>query len=367
MLPKLFGWPVVSAVVALLLGAGLNAMYGDDYSIANCLYLAAVLLLTAKIWRWEETKNLDAKKRGATLAVTLILAVVIFFMLQAWTTAVANRHHGIKPQSTTPATSTGQGAKPKPASPAAKQATTSFTTTSLPHSTSLPSLAQLPMGWLGAFGGFLLLLVGLVLAAARRRHATKPSKSRPVSTATAIHELTNGHGLSATVVAVSPKSGLQALQAVQEIQTRFSLKREADAKAAEAEERLRRLRDSPAAPSAPVLPYADLKRRASALAAEIAHFVALREAADPGRFPHPMAGLAGTFQMALQSVAHSQATIGLYFERFGERLSLIIQECAAIGLVDDQLNSAYLRPEAEGALRLTAARLNVLCIKIPSP
>ena len=52
----LWRWDVVAAGSVLFYGAGVGAMYADDYFIARCLYFVAVSWTTARVLAWEETK-----------------------------------------------------------------------------------------------------------------------------------------------------------------------------------------------------------------------------------------------------------------------------------------------------------------------
>lgn len=97
MLSHLFGWPVVGAVVVLLFGTGISAMYGDDYAVAESLYFAAVLLLAMKVWKWEETKKLDRRARGVAVVATCLVAIIVFGALVRWTAVVAKRHSAKTP------------------------------------------------------------------------------------------------------------------------------------------------------------------------------------------------------------------------------------------------------------------------------
>ena len=51
---KLWRWEVVAIGSTAVYGAGIAAMYGDDYIVAASLYFAGIAWLTSKILAWEE-------------------------------------------------------------------------------------------------------------------------------------------------------------------------------------------------------------------------------------------------------------------------------------------------------------------------
>lgn len=79
---KLWRWEVVGILAPLLYGAGVSAMYGDNYTIAKSLYVAAVVLLTAKVLTWEETRA--HKSRRSIGALSLVAAGSVLIASLAW-------------------------------------------------------------------------------------------------------------------------------------------------------------------------------------------------------------------------------------------------------------------------------------------
>ena len=71
---------IVIAGFGLLYGAGIAAMYSEQYAIAAGFYVVAISYGTAKVLRWEESKQL--KQRG--LASILILLVAASIASGSW-------------------------------------------------------------------------------------------------------------------------------------------------------------------------------------------------------------------------------------------------------------------------------------------
>lgn len=71
---KFWHWQPIAFVVALLVGAGISAMYGDQYDIAKALYFLAIGLTLAKLI--TETKNYV--HRASAVSVLVIMAISLF-------------------------------------------------------------------------------------------------------------------------------------------------------------------------------------------------------------------------------------------------------------------------------------------------
>jgi chorismate mutase len=84
---KLWQWPVVGAIVLFVYGLGVAAMYGDQYTIANALYLVAVALLTVRALTWEETRQM--KGRPLASVVIIIVSAALFWLSVDWTSSRA--------------------------------------------------------------------------------------------------------------------------------------------------------------------------------------------------------------------------------------------------------------------------------------
>jgi acyl carrier protein len=69
---KLWRWEVVAIGSTAIYGAGIAAMYGDDYLVAVVLYVAGIGWLTAKTLGWEETRA--HQKRGRISVLVLLVA-----------------------------------------------------------------------------------------------------------------------------------------------------------------------------------------------------------------------------------------------------------------------------------------------------
>ncbi len=85
-LKKLWRWSVVGGAAPFLWGAGIAAMYGDDYKVAICLYFCGIVLLVAKFVTWEEHSNYSSSKKLALLIVTVLLGAVAFVFSLYWIT-----------------------------------------------------------------------------------------------------------------------------------------------------------------------------------------------------------------------------------------------------------------------------------------
>ena len=75
---KLWRWEVITIGSTLIYGAGVAAMYGDDYLVAGVLFLASIGWLTAKTLAWEETKAQQQRGR-----ISILVLVVALFALAA--------------------------------------------------------------------------------------------------------------------------------------------------------------------------------------------------------------------------------------------------------------------------------------------
>ena len=70
---KIWRWEVVAVGSTSVYGAGIAAMYGDDYLVAGVLYFVAIGWLTAKILAWEETKV-----HGKRVRISVLVLLVAF-------------------------------------------------------------------------------------------------------------------------------------------------------------------------------------------------------------------------------------------------------------------------------------------------
>ena len=73
---KLWRWEVLAVGVPALYGAGISAMYADEYTAAIVLYVAALAWCTAKILTWKEAREHEAK-RGISILVVAIAACLL--------------------------------------------------------------------------------------------------------------------------------------------------------------------------------------------------------------------------------------------------------------------------------------------------
>src|SRR5579872_1968145 len=77
---KLWRWDVVTIGSPTIYGAGIAAMYGDDYPVAAVLYFAGIGWLAAKTLSWGETK---ARGKRAAISV-LVLALLALTSSGGW-------------------------------------------------------------------------------------------------------------------------------------------------------------------------------------------------------------------------------------------------------------------------------------------
>jgi hypothetical protein len=73
---KLWHWEAIAIGCPAIYGAGIAAMYGDDYLVAAALYLVGIGWLTAKIFTSEEAK-IHKKKAGIRLLVVMTSLMLI--------------------------------------------------------------------------------------------------------------------------------------------------------------------------------------------------------------------------------------------------------------------------------------------------
>lgn len=78
---KIWSWPVIGAVVLLLLGTGVSFMTSTGLQphvlIADCLYIAAAVLFAVKFVTWEEAKHQTKQKRFIVSAASVFGTIII--------------------------------------------------------------------------------------------------------------------------------------------------------------------------------------------------------------------------------------------------------------------------------------------------
>jgi hypothetical protein len=79
---KLWGWPVVGAGTTALYGLGVGALFGDEYIIALCFFLAAIAWLTGKTLHWEDAR--EHKQAGWVTAIVVVFGVILCALSLAW-------------------------------------------------------------------------------------------------------------------------------------------------------------------------------------------------------------------------------------------------------------------------------------------
>jgi hypothetical protein len=80
----LWNWPIVGAVALLFVGAGLNAMYGNDYVIAEILFTFGFFLLFVKAMSWSGIDDVEEKYRPQMRIVMVALIAVGLVGFSAW-------------------------------------------------------------------------------------------------------------------------------------------------------------------------------------------------------------------------------------------------------------------------------------------
>jgi hypothetical protein len=63
-------WEVVAIMAPSIYGAGIGALYGDDYIVAATLFFAGIAWITAKVLSWEETRA-QPNRRGISILILL--------------------------------------------------------------------------------------------------------------------------------------------------------------------------------------------------------------------------------------------------------------------------------------------------------
>jgi acyl carrier protein len=87
---RLWTWEVIGVGFPALYGAGIAAMYGDDYPVAAALYACGVSWPAAKILVSEETKS--HKKRGTLRFLVVLSSLLILAMSFLWISHRAKLH-----------------------------------------------------------------------------------------------------------------------------------------------------------------------------------------------------------------------------------------------------------------------------------
>jgi len=81
---RLWGWQVVGTFGPLIWGAGIAAMYGDDYKTAVGLYFVGIGLLTGKFLSWKEHRHYPRRKKIGIWTITTAVATLAFVGSLYW-------------------------------------------------------------------------------------------------------------------------------------------------------------------------------------------------------------------------------------------------------------------------------------------
>jgi len=79
---QLWRWEVVAIGAPLIYGAGIGALYGDDYIVAETLFFAGIAWITAKVLSWEETR-IHPNRQGISTLI-LLLGIGVFTASSFW-------------------------------------------------------------------------------------------------------------------------------------------------------------------------------------------------------------------------------------------------------------------------------------------
>lgn len=81
LLAQMWSWPVTGVMTPLIYGAGLAALFGDEYVIASVLCCLAVLWVTLKTVFWEETAD---QEHRIFVQSTIGIVGLLFCVLSVW-------------------------------------------------------------------------------------------------------------------------------------------------------------------------------------------------------------------------------------------------------------------------------------------